>query len=979
MTDESIFLLAQEKASPAERSAFLDEACAGDAERRRRIEWLLGAADRPIGILERGPELAAADLPISSSSLAADRLFAGRYKLRQKLGEGGMGEVWVADQIEPVQRRVALKVIRIGHDTDKMLARFEQERQALAVMDHPNIAKVLDAGVDDVGRPFFVMELIKGVAITDYCDAERLSPRQRIELFIPVCHAVQHAHQKGIIHRDLKPSNILVGLYDDRAVPKIIDFGVAKATGPRLSEQSIYTEIGSLIGTLEYMSPEQAEPNNLDVDTRSDIYSLGAVLYELLTGAVPFSRKELQSAAFVEMLRIIKEVEPPKPSTRLSGSGTLPSVAAVRRMEPNKLIALLRGELDWIIVKCLEKGRARRYATANALAMDLQRYLSNEPVGARPPSAGYRFRKFLRRNRALVTAAAIMLILLVGGIVGTSIGLVRADRARRDEADRAAGERRAKLSAEKRLAQIEKGIDILGSIFDNINPDAEEKEGRPLRMILGDRLDHAAAELDGEAVGDALVVARLQDRLARTYLGLGHYDKAVPLFAKAVATRQAEIGDDDPRTLRSMVGLATAYQQSGKVHDAIELLEHVRDVQLRTIGPKQRDTLATQNQLGWILWLIGEPKKAVELLERVRDERKALFGEDDEETIDTYRGLGVAYTSLGKRTEAIESARMILQVRRKNHAPDHPLVINAMNHLGYVLKNCFKMKDALVQFEKANEIAVPKLGPTHPLTLAIQANLADSYRAFNRTDEAIALGEIVYARRTVALGPDHYATLDSAFNLAQSYGRANRLHEALPLFEKAAEDIEKRDFALVAARSRILALCDCLEDLDRYDRAEIWRRKLVKLVKSRDGAESPTYATQLHDLGANLLHQRKFENAETKLRECLDLRQKHQSKSWRVFNTQCLLGEAILGQKQYAAAEPLLLEGYRGLRTAIQNSSPHDFDGPTPERLRQARERIVQLYDAWGKKTEADKWREESPKQPLTIEHGPMPRVREGK
>jgi eukaryotic-like serine/threonine-protein kinase len=859
MSDESIFLLAQEKASPAERSAFLDEACAGDAERRRRIDRLLGAADRPAGILERGPELSGADSPVTSSSLAVDRVFAGRYKLRQKLGEGGMGEVWVTDQIEPVQRRVALKVVRIGHDTDKMLARFEQERQALAVMDHPNVAKVLDAGVDEAGRPFFVMELIKGVAITDYCDAEKLSPRQRIELFIPVCHAVQHAHQKGIIHRDLKPSNILVGLYDDRAVPKIIDFGVAKATGLRLSEQSIYTEIGSLIGTLEYMSPEQAEPNNLDIDTRSDIYSLGAVLYELLTGTVPFTRKELQSAAFVEMLRIIKEVEPPKPSTRLSGSGTLPSVAAVRRTEPSKLVALLRGELDWIVVKCLEKGRARRYATANALAIDLQRYLANETVAARPPSAGYRFRKFLRRNRALVSAAAIMLILLLGGIVGTSIGLVRANQARHDEAERAEGERRAKLSAEKRLAQIEKGIEILGSIFENIDPNAEEKEGRPLRMILADRLDQAAAELDGETVGDPVMMARLQDRLGQSYLGLGHYDKAVPLFAKAVATRRAEYGEDDPRTLRSMSGLATAYHQSGKVKKAIELLEYVRDVQLRTIGPKNRDTLRTQNELGWMLWLTGEPKKAVELLEHVRDERVALFGENDEDTIDTYRGLGNAYTSIGKRPEAIESAKKMLEVRRRNYPEDHPLVINAMNHLGYVLKNCVKMRDAFELFKKASDIAVPKLGPTHPLTLTILHNLSESYRVFNLTEMAITLGEEVYARRLAVLGADHFATIDSAFSLAHSYTRAGRLQEALPLFLKAAEDMEKRDFSLVAAISRLEGLCDCLEDLKRVEQAEIWRRKLVKAVKEREGADSPVYAGQLQDLGANLLYQRKFQ------------------------------------------------------------------------------------------------------------------------
>src|SRR5439155_7158168 len=381
-------------------------------------------------------------------ALAPERMFAGRFKLREKLGEGGMGEVWVADQIEPVQRRVALKVVRPGFDSERMLARFDHERQALALMDHPNIAKVLDAGVTG-GRPYFVMELIKGVPITQFCDDRHLTPRERLELFIPVCHAVQHAHQKGVIHRDLKPSNILVALYDDKAVPKVIDFGVAKATGPRLTEKSVYTEVGTLIGTLEYMSPEQAELNNLDIDTRSDIYTLGAVLYELLTGGVPFSRQELQAAAFAEMLRMIREVDPPKPSTKLSGSGMLPSVAVVRHTEPKKLVALIRGELDWIVLKCLEKDRGRRYETANGLAQDLERYLADEPVEASPPSAGYRVRKFVRRNSGPVLAASVIVLLLVGGVVGTTIGLIRAESQRVQAKLAAEAEGLAKLDAEK--------------------------------------------------------------------------------------------------------------------------------------------------------------------------------------------------------------------------------------------------------------------------------------------------------------------------------------------------------------------------------------------------------------------------------------------------------------------------------------------------------------------------------------------------
>jgi WD40 repeat protein/tRNA A-37 threonylcarbamoyl transferase component Bud32 len=428
MNEESLFVAALDLVSAAERRAFLDEACAGDARLRQRVEQLLAADEQARGILDRGQNAAAlmgAYRP--EPPLAADQLFAGRFRLRRKLGEGSMGEVWLADQAEPVRRRVALKVVRPGLGSDRLLARFGQERQALALMDHANIARVFDAGVE-CGRPFFVMELIEGVPITRYCEGAGLPPRERLELFLPVCHAIQHAHQKGIIHRDLKPSNILVGLYDGLPVPKVIDFGIAKATGPCLSEQDAATEVGTLVGTLEYMSPEQAELNNLDVDTRSDVYSLGVLLYELLTGTVPFARERLRAAPFPEVLRIIKEVEPARPSTRLSDADTLPGAAA-RQAQPRQRAALVKGELDWIVMKCLEKDPGRRYQTANELALDLRRYLADEPVLAGPPSAGYRLLKFLRRNRGPVLAVSLVLLALVGGIIGTTWGMIRATAA----------------------------------------------------------------------------------------------------------------------------------------------------------------------------------------------------------------------------------------------------------------------------------------------------------------------------------------------------------------------------------------------------------------------------------------------------------------------------------------------------------------------------------------------------------------------
>jgi serine/threonine protein kinase/Tfp pilus assembly protein PilF len=1002
MNEESLFAAALDKHDATERQAFLDEACAGNAPLRQRVDKLL-AAEQARGILDRtlnAPPDFETYRPVSS--LSNKQVFAGRFTLREKLGEGGMGEVWSADQMEPVQRRVALKVIRVGLNSSRALTRFEQERQALALMNHPNIAKVFEAGVEN-GRPFFVMEFIEGLPLTRHCDEAKLTIPERLQLFLSVCQAVQHAHQKGIIHRDLKPSNILVELHDGRPVPRVIDFGLAKAVGPQLIAHNVSTEIGTLVGTPEYMSPEQADLNNLDIDTRSDIYALGVVLYELLTGSVPLSRQELRSFTFAEMLRVIKEVEPPRPSSKLSSNlQTLTGVAAVRQTESRRLLALVRGELDWIVMKCLEKDPARRYETANELAADVGRYLADDPVLAGPPSAGYRLRKFLRRNRVPALVAALVLLVLVGGVIGTSIGLGQAVQARKAEAARAEGERLAKETAEKRLSQIEKGIDILGAIFEDLDPHAEEKEGRPLRTILGERLDQSAAALEGEAVGDRLVVARLQDRLGRTYLGLGQTAKAQALITRAVAIRQAELGANDPLTLVSMRNQARAYQYAGKplqaialleqVRDAfveqlgadhpdtlatlktlascyqevgklpqtIALLEQVRDAEMKNLEPGHPSTLTTLHSLGWAYHGAGQLPRAIALLEQVWDARAKKLGPGHTDTLATLSTLALAYRGVGNLSRSIDLFERAHNLQEKKLGPDHVRTLVTLSDLAGAYQHAGKLPRAIELLEKVHDAQVRKHGTDHRYSLVTLSNLATAYQRAGKLPQAIERFEKVRAAMAKQFGPDHPETLTTLNNLGAAYYAASKWEQALPLFREAAEGIEKQKFLHPYSVSILLNVSSCHEKLQQYAEAETWLQKWRALAKERDGTDSLAYASALATLGKNQLDQKKWTDAESILRECLTIRQKKEPDDWRTFNTQSLLGGALLGQQKYAEAEPLLVQSYRGLRKKTAKNLVHQPQGsPARQRIEEALQRLVQLYDGWNKSEEATQWRKE--------------------
>jgi WD40 repeat protein/serine/threonine protein kinase len=521
LTARAIFDHALEIDSPVERKAYLDQACADAPEVKQKVESLLEAYEAAGSFLESPPQGSEATIDHPSRSLnEGPGTKIGPYKLLQKLGEGGMGVVYMAEQEEPVRRRVALKIIKPGMDSREVIARFEAERQALALMDHQNIARILDAGMTATGRPFFVMELVHGVPITKYCDDHHLTPRERLELIVPVCQAIHHAHQKGVIHRDIKPSNVMVCLYDGKPVPKIIDFGVAKAIGQRLTERTMFTQYGAIVGSLEYMSPEQAEMSQLGVDTRSDIYLLGVLMYELLTGDTPLRRQRLKEVAFDEVLRLIREEEPPRPSTRLSGSGpALVAISAQRHMEPAKLTKLLRGELDWIAMKALEKDRTRRYDSASAMAKDIERFLMDEPVEACPPSTLYRLRKLARRHKTAVAVSAVMASTIALFIFLQSHQVIQANRAREDAELAREEEKKAKNAAQTLAEEKEQTAEDLAKALASANKAKSEAEEARKAEAKEKNIAMAMAMAQVEATRSAaqayLKLKQVSDELSR--------------------------------------------------------------------------------------------------------------------------------------------------------------------------------------------------------------------------------------------------------------------------------------------------------------------------------------------------------------------------------------------------------------------------------------------------------------------------------
>jgi eukaryotic-like serine/threonine-protein kinase len=881
-SDETIFAGALAQPAAA-RATFLDRACAGDPARRARIESLLQAHEAA-----EAHFMATAATPAAIVEPATGERI-GRYKLLQKIGEGGCGIVYMAEQTEPVVRRVALKVIKLGMDTKEVIARFEAERQALALMDHPNIARVFDGGATETGRPFFVMELVRGVRITRYCDEQNLPTTARLELFTQVCHAVQHAHQKGIIHRDLKPSNILVTLHDGKPVPKVIDFGIAKATQGRLTDATLFTAFEQFIGTPAYMSPEQAEMSGLDIDTRSDIYSLGVLLYELLTGRPPFDPKTLIACGLDEIRRIIREVEPPRMSTRLSTLNDLDraTIAKSRGILPAQLSTLLRGDLDWIVMRCLEKDRTRRYETANGLALDVLRHLHDEPVIARPPAPAYRVAKFIRRNQRMVIAVAMVIVTLVAGIIISSWQAVRATRAdKMAQADRAAAiaertlamqarqlaeasrnneaTQRKQAESSARAAEIEAATsaavtkfleeDLLSQASPDHQPDRELK----LRTVL----DRAATKVDRAFPDRPLVEASIRTTLATTYHSLGEYAASGKQLERAMELRRRELGETDPSTLSTVCALLNAYRMTEMYAPgealAIGTLANIR----RNLGEDHAEAANVMSSLAPIYVGQGKLVEASHLHAQSLAIRTRVFGPEHPQTANAMSNLASVLQREGKLAEAVDLFAKTLDLRRRTLGKEHRDTLETMRHLAAALNVRGLFAESAQLHAETLEIRKRTLGTEHPDTLRSQSDLAFAYRSIGKLEEAAAMqNEVVEVRKRV-LGVGHSQTLTSMRYLAEAEEARGDSAKAIALYQETAELAAS---ALGTDHSETLQAMSKLASVyrvhDKPAEAAVIYERVLEIMKRVFGPEHPKTLETMTGLASCYRSLRRFKEA----------------------------------------------------------------------------------------------------------------------
>lgn len=709
----------------------------------------------------QGPSSVAADGGVSVPRTI------GPYRLLKKLGEGGMGQVWLAQQEAPLRRQVALKLIRVGLYDDSVIQRFQSERQSLAIMNHPAIARVYDAGATPDGQPYFVMEYVDGVAVTEYCDSRQLKIAERLDLFIKICEGVQHAHQKAIIHRDLKPANILVVEVDGKPTPRIIDFGLAKAVSAGAGAASMLTQGVGFVGTPGFMSPEQAAGAGLDIDTRTDVYSLGVVLYVLLTGTLPFNREKWQKRPLYEAMREIYEEEPERPSAKIESDKQLSEISATRRgIEAPQLSRLLRGDLDWIAMKALEKDRERRYGTPTELAADLRRYLRHEPVIARPASPTYRLRKYVRRHRVGVSVAAGLALLLMG-FAGVQAEQVRRITRERDRANRITV--------------------FMTDMFKVSDP----SEARGNTVTAREILDKASGNIDHGLAKDPQVQAQMMYVMGTVYTGLGLYSQSESLLNRAVNIQKKALGSENPETLQSINALGEALLDSGKTSEAERVLQQGLEVARRRFGTKDRRTLAAMNDLALVMTEEGRTIEAEKLLQEVNQTSRIALPPGDSDALRYEGNLASVLTEMGRMEEAERLQREIVEACTKTFGPDHPTTLNAITNLAVSVSEQGRYAESEGLYRQLIEKERRVLGPEHPYTLRAMSNMAGTISDQGRYAEAERLQRDLYDIQRRVLGAQHPDTLSNMGNLVNTLSGEKRYAEAEEL-QLEVLDIDRR-------------------------------------------------------------------------------------------------------------------------------------------------------------------------------------------
>jgi len=750
---------------PAHRASYLDEACAQNPTLRTEIESLISAYDQPEDDLSQSPLASPLLISISAAPLQS----IGPYRLLKILGEGGMGQVWLAEQASPVRRQVALKLIRSGMLHSIALQRFQSERQSLAIMDHPCIAKVFDAGAAPGGQPYFVMEYVEGVPITQYCDQKKLPLPDRLRLFIQVCEAVQHAHRKAIIHRDLKPANILVVEIDGKPRPRIIDFGIAKAAVPSEPDATLFTQAGVLLGTPGYMSPEQIDPTVRDVDTRTDVYSLGVILYELLTGSLPFNTQQLKKQPLDKLLRILREEDPPSPSTKVDADGdkTIES-ADLRGLQPAQLVTLLRGDLDWVTMKALERDRDRRYGSPSELVAEIERYLQNRPVLARPASVSYRLRKYVRRHGVAVAVASGGLALLIAFAVMQGVQLRRITR-ERDRANRI--------------------TEFMTSMFKVADPN----EARGNSITAREILDKSSKEIETGLAKDPQLQAQLMSTMGQVYVSMGLFPQGQAMLERAVQTGRRIGGSDDPDALRAMSYLSFLLLRQGRYADAEKLFKEAIPGQERVFGANDAITLNTRRYLASVLEFEGKYTEADSVMTKVlADDRRAL-GTENAETLRAMNVMANILDDEKRLPEAEKLYRQTLEIQIHTLGPDAPETLTSASNLAGALQELGRLDEAEKLQRETLAARAHVLGPDHPDTLAVKANLANTLDSTSRFAEAETIYHEVIVTQTRVLGADNPDTLVTAGNLGSTLQRDGKLAEA-----------EKLQSSILEAKRRVL-------------------------------------------------------------------------------------------------------------------------------------------------------------------------------